>query len=264
METYNISSDIIGAIKEKIKALEDVCKYISEINTKIDIIQNSILESIRAINSPNIDPVLKENLIQNVKKWSEFGWVISRIPNDKIINSPQNIKTADTFMLNLITDEQIYIIFDELQTELKEYEQDIDDARFAYDNKRYKLFCTVLFPIIDSYFTRKFLSNKTYLQYDSIMELCNQYIDIDNERIFNNLRALNIVKILKKFFKPNNKSDKNCEMPYRNILLHGNSNRQYTKADCLKLLFLLEATTKLKYIKEQTPKIEVKFTPKNY
>ena len=115
----------------------------------------------------------------------------------------------------------------------------------AYSNHRYKLACLVLCPLLDKYFRKKFSLSSNYLKYNNI------------ENITTNVKSeLRIVELYKKLFKPQTGKilDKITEMPVRNILLHGNSLKEYRKSDVIKLFLLLDAIMKTRI---KRPKIIV-------
>lgn len=266
MNINDINDELIENCTKTIEAIKSWQDNLLSNLPNIEKIIKAYNEQISRISIPTLDERGKEKLKSIAVSWSNYGWTIGRVPIDMLKEPPHSFEEADAMMLSVVSNKDITNIFEQLKTKLAEYAMDIDDAQFAYNNKKYKLCCTVMFAIIDGYFSNRFLNKGKFIKEDQINKL------LENNNNFEHMpfqwaSNYNLLTTIIKFYHSRFGDDTNCETPYRNVLLHGQSRRPYDASDCLKLLLLLESATQIRGIvahKIDTPKIKVELTPINY
>lgn len=209
----------------------DINKYIKRVIDGLKIVADNL-----KINSKN-----KAYFEGKAKEWSKYGvGFLFNAPVKIFLETPKDESFINDLLKKYSTGEELIKIFDKIRSIKYLNSLDIEEMIFLYENKKYKSCIMLLFSFIDCVIIN--------LQDIGIKgrKLPNKVRDIDltkiaNEYSFTYLEYCIITQIIEEVYG-NAKdfvSETMFDLPNRNFIQHGMSNRVINMYDCLKMMHLL-------------------------
>lgn len=235
-------------------AINDVKQEVNEyIHSLCDKAQNSLNQHEKP--SFNITDLLQwfESLklseIQStiVEKWSSYGWVpiLPSFAGADVMENiipPNNVKEADAHMLEMLTEEELRLMFEVLHKYVSvnnHNEKTLSEAIAAYNAKLYSGCALLLFALIDSCFITnqtQFSSQRRALAGQSAGKKIEKTSSIILSCVDITLTLIQTIFEQAHDFKPELETGLK-----RNFISHGMNTYNPSKTDCLKLFVLLHS-----------------------
>jgi hypothetical protein len=234
--------DSFEKICKAFQGFYDMCvDFASEFKVVEDWWKNAapkIYETVKNLNVSGYTEEEKEALISSYKKWGAYAWTMSAEQPANVFHiPPMSMEDADKQMRTYFTLSNMEKMKEEL-VESGVSTQDLEEAYFCYQNKKYKSCCLLLFGLIDNklinygYYGSKMRKTGG----GAIVELKTEKEAIFNERIFlTYLWFENIMETLSTLFKNGNDFQNEPNCVNRNYISHGMSERNVTDIDCFKV-----------------------------
>lgn len=256
--TNNLVSSLTNISKTCIKNIntsllkstgEYLLSYQSTLSDTIERLKQSILF--------NITPIVEyirtnfpfnnlEDALSCIELWSKYGWVMSDFGdiNFSIFSKkPESQNEADKIILDYLTPNFIDEVFSELFSFLDEKEETytftiLEEAIFCYKNQKYMACVSTLLPLFDTELINVQIKNDNNCNKkigNSGVTKIEKYLLNKSVPIINYFLQLSVYHYLKELYKQTDNFNTNQYNINRNMVLHGVSNRMYTKLDCIKL-----------------------------
>lgn len=231
------------------KLLEDVIDYKSiyqKVFEGLNRAISSLYETFNRIKIPQISDERKQELIENYKRWGNFGWTPHPQSSVNYYDFyPETKIDADNYALKVCNKDNMEFLFNEFKSNKKVPSQNISEAIMCYNNKCYKACSLILFSLIDRELIK--LQKK---ETDSYLKTGAGAIGVfkkkveteykeDIKLLYFYLIEINLVEALFKIFEGTKNFTKKCDSPNRNYLIHGMTLKPVRKKDCIKLFLIL-------------------------
>lgn len=202
-------------------------------------------ETIQAIHIPTITEERKQELLKSYEMWGSFGWTTHPCASLSFYNEcPDNYKEADKIALSLCGKESTNILFELLKAS-QIPKNDLMDAIFCFEKRRYKPCAMLLYALID----RKMIKWQKKSKRENLRPcgkkaigyLKEKFIEKPNieDTVFLLLDYSCLIKCLEVFFEDAKNFSLSTNLANRNLVDHGMAKKQVRRKDCLKLFLLL-------------------------
>ena len=234
-----VSKSITEAMTKNLQIIVDSFKIWSDTYTERfwKSISNSIKKIVSSIKIPEIDEQRKQEILDNYKKWGEYGWTCIPDENDFLFSTEvSNKKEADRMAMEYISDEVIIHIFNELEKMKAVKKSDLRELKSCFEARSYKACCMIAFAMLEAKLAR--LSKNRATGMKGIKALRNK---VENETNVKNtffflLHMENLNYSLSAFFENGNNFVKQPEVINRNFINHGMMHRKVYKRDAIQVI----------------------------
>lgn len=236
-----VSKSITEAMTKNLQIIVDSFKICSDTYTERfwKSISNSIKKIVSSIKIPEIDEQRKQEILDNYKKWGEYGWTCIPDENDFLFSTEvSNKKEADRMAMEYISDEVIIHIFNELEKMKAVKKSDLRELKSCFEARSYKACCMIAFAMLEAKLAR--LSKNRATGMKGIKALRNK---VENETNVKNtffflLHMENLNYGLSAFFENGNNFVKQPEVINRNFINHGMMHRKVYKRDAIQVILV--------------------------
>lgn len=247
IDTYDISHSLINVFQESVKPLIETCKSINEMMSDWYSNYGKMIAELLAdlkIHSYSEEEI--QHIRENFERWGSFGWTV--LPDADInyfyYTVPEDRKEANRLALQYCKKDNIDYIFDQISKSNNFRKDDVEEAIFDFNNKKYKSCAMMLFSMIEAFFIRrqgiKPGENKKIGAVAGKRAL-DRAIDGKEERaaLFTIFMYSNILSCSAKLFESGKNFVCQPEIINRNFLNHGLLNARVKRMDCIQLFLLL-------------------------
>lgn len=236
-----VSKSMTEAMTKNLQIIVDSFKIWSDTYTERfwKSISNSIKKIVSSIKIPEIDEQRKQEILDNYKKWGEYGWTCIPDENDFLFSTEvSNKKEADRMAMEYISDEVIIHIFNELEKMKAVKKSDLRELKSCFEARSYKACCMIAFAMLEAKLAR--LSKNRATGMKGIKALRNK---VENETNVKNtffflLHMENLNYGLSAFFENGNNFVKQPEVINRNFINHGMMHRKVYKRDAIQVILV--------------------------
>lgn len=231
-------------------ALENLAKIAQELSATIKPLQetaryiaSSFEQIIPKFNVPTITKERKQELIDSYKKWGEWGWTpFPDMPLDMFSKPPIDGNAINKMMMPSYSANGMDVVFNELRNQ-KIKRDDLEDAIWCYNNRKYKPCALVLFAIIDAKLIRKQKHDQQQRPSGrgAAKKLNERFESNYNKQqwIFATLYCVNLFTCLFVLFDRAHDFKNEPHIINRNFVAHGMTRRHVRKRDCIQLFLAL-------------------------
>jgi len=209
-------------------------------------------KALQALVDPDISDEEIQQRISAYQTWGQHGWVIPpESPFDLFDTSPGDLKTANRIAMQYCRPQDIESIFSELEKQKHVRKADLQEAKFCFDNKKYKACVMILFSMIDARLIRLSAKQGREKQRPSGNRAANRLIEHikqkydDANYLFIVLRLAGLQACYDCIFAGGNDFKQQVPTINRNFIDHGMRWKRVTKTECIQVLLLYHETIKL-------------------
>lgn len=224
-------------------------KIASAISTATKIFAEKTIPYLQSLYEeiPDLSPERKLELENFCETLLGYGWVLfDFLPIDVYQETFDSVETANAYMEEYCTAENIKKIFETLSNNLFISNEDISNIKICFETGAYKACCSLIITNLEHYILSDYdISENALLKQPAIQKLkeLNKEVNANKFAIFTYLHNYSLYLGINEVFRDikdiKNIDDTNFVIPSRHCLQHGYSKRHYTKKDCLFLLLLL-------------------------
>ena len=200
-----------------------------------------------------LDPEISEeeikDRIQAYQAWGKYAWVCPpQAPFNLFDNAPSDQRSANKVAMEYCRPEHIEWIFSELKSDKHVRKDDLEEAKFCFDNKRYKACVMVLFSMIDARLIRLMRKVGKEQQRPSGKAAANCLIDYikreydEANRLFMVLRLTGLQVCYDCIFARGGDFKKQVPNINRNFVDHGMRWKAVSRTECIQVLLLYYET----------------------
>lgn len=186
--------------------------------------------------------IINEEYRELAKKIGENGWTLPMIMGlskfEKLFaasNSGEDVSIYDNFFNEFYNSKNLKLMIKHINNSpiIDIRKQLFNDCVEAYENKKYLLCINSLVPILEGILS-EFDDDKTNIR---MMKVCKKNVD-DTERenkLIVNLAWISFYSFISILYKQSKFDDNEPTLVNRHWILHGRTEREYGKEDCLRL-----------------------------
>lgn len=250
-------SSISEAITKMQKSLDTFATYIKASITSIfenidfDAIIDTLTESVKCLDTPNISDDEKDKLIASYKSWGHYLCTKPlNASEDCFSMPPKDLKEAEKFILQHCDDSAMEELFDVL-CKKRDNNREISEAIICYKHNHKTACASILFSVIDSCLIRLQEKRTANMVTENTAKRkvgykAKELFEKQVEEKFENSTSLyvllsytNIFECLNSIFCDTNDFTLDSKIINRHMQLHGMSIHSVRKIDCIKLFLLL-------------------------
>lgn len=206
-------------------------------------------KALQALVDPDISDEEIQRRISSYQAWGNYGWVVPpEAPFDLFNTAPSDLKTANRIAMQYCKPQDIESIFSELEQQKHVRKTDLQEAKFCFDNKKYKSCVMILFSMIDARLIRLSAKKGKEKQRPSGSEAANRLIDHIKQKydkanyLFIVLRLAGLQACYDCIFARGNDFKMQVPTINRNFIDHGMRWKRVTKTECIQVLLLYHET----------------------
>ena len=237
----------IQQIKIPVETLEIIGGQLKQMAEAISSFVSSINEIWKQVSFPTISEERKEEIKQANIQWGKYGWTQPPASPFMLFNdAPDGANDANKIAGKYCTKDDMKELLSLLQTMKHVRREDLEEAVFDYQNRKYKSCALILFGLIDSRLIRlqrnedRSKSGRRSSGAAAARKLSRQIENTHdlNNMFFHLLKYQNVSACLQKVFEDGNDFKNQPAVINRNFLDHGMLHRRVTKRDCTQLFLL--------------------------
>lgn len=249
METIKLSTQVDSdektfSVKDAVENMDSTMKQVGVYLASLyqlydyDAMIASISNSLDELSNVLINAGCNEDYVVAHKQWGEFGWSFNaNISKKFFLTIPNSLQEADSLMKEYCKIEEIAKMMEEIKsTDVNQ--KDLEEAYFAYINKKYKSSVMLLFSLLDrQLINRKFFNENGRLKTgaSAVGELKKCEKEHKENTHLHYLQFVLIIYCLLALFQNKENFENEPSVINRNFLIHGMSNNEIDEIDCLKV-----------------------------
>lgn len=250
----SIKDTLDAAVNSIILPLQQVVAKVREavIGDALVQFQKTIQEFGRALVDPDISDEEIQQRISFYQAWGQYGWVVPPKATSGLFNTaPSDLKTANRIAMQYCRPQDIESIFSELEKQKHVRKSDLQEAKFCFDNKKYKACVMILFSMIDARLIRLSSTNGNGKQRPSGRKDANRLIDHIKQKydkakhFYIVLRIAGLQACFDCIFAGGNDFKEQVPTINRNFIDHGMRWKGITKTECIQVLLLYHETIRI-------------------
>ena len=266
--------DLNEADSKIVEALDTICKldssYFTTLANSISIVVERIKEVVTQIHWETVSQSLKsiskllESLVnpqisqEEVERrkaayraWGSYGWAMPEsAPYDLFNNPPKDQKEANHIAMQYCRKQDIEQVFYNLEKIKHIRKKDLEEAKFCFDNRKYKACSMILFSMIDARLIR-LVNKQEKKQRPSGNAAAKQLIDYiqkeynDAQRLYFVLQLENLRGCYECIFAHGKDFHNQVPNINRNYVEHGMRWKPINRTECIQVLLLYYETMSL-------------------